>query len=89
MNNLKLSIPKLNHLFKKYGFQILIIIIFLLLIYNLYFVYSQIKTKNLTEQGITSKQETINQDLYNSVIEKSKTKQKIDLNKINSLNNIF
>ncbi|MCZ2846002.1 MAG: hypothetical protein O2U61_05825 [Candidatus Bathyarchaeota archaeon] len=89
MKKLTMDKSKIVNLLKKHSLTFVTLILFIILIFDLIFIYNKIKTEKIDESIITARQEKISKEEYDDVINKNEAKKQTDLTKINQLKNPY
>lgn len=86
MKKITFDKTKLIRFSKKYFFLSIIVVLFLLIIWNLIFIAKQVIDKQINPSQVISQEEQINQAPYDNVIAKDNKKKenKIEINKIDN-----
>ena len=88
MNKITLNTSKLTNFLKKYSFLIIIGLFSLILIFDMVFIYLQIRNNEIDPSRVISREQKIDQAAYDKVLERDKNKITTREN-IDSLNNPF
>ena len=85
----KIDKSKYIILLKKYLYPVVFLVLILFLIYEVFFIYSNIVENEINETEITAREEKINEIGYNTIIEKNNNKKETTLHTLEDINNPF
>ncbi len=85
----KIDKSKYIILLKKYLYPVVFLVLILFLIYEVFFIYSNIVENEINETEITAREEKINEIGYNTIIEKNNNKKETTFHTLEDINNPF